>query len=122
MRRIDEIANFIRSSFTSIWSLELLLHLKTESWVAKTREQLIGDLRASDAVVSASVGSLLAAGLIVEEEGHAYRYAPASEELAALVEDIDAIYRKQPDAVRRVIVVGKGNLAAFADAFRLIND
>lgn len=119
MRRIDEIADFIRSSFTSIWSLELLLHLKAEAWVAKTPEQLIGDLRASDAVVSASVTSLLAAGLIVEEEGPSYRYAPASEDLAALVEDTDAIYRKQPDAVRRVIVVGKGNLAAFADAFRL---
>jgi hypothetical protein len=122
VRRIDEIADFIRSSFTSIWSLELLLHLKAESWVAKTREQLIGDLRASDAVVSASVASLLAAGLIVEEDGDSYRYAPASQDLAALVEDIDAIYRKQPDAVRRVIVVGKGNLAAFADAFRLRND
>ena len=119
MRRIDEIADFIRSSFTSIWSLEVLLHLKAESWAAKTREQLIGDLRASDAVVSASVTSLLAAGLIVEEEGPSYRYAPASEDLAALVEDTDAIYRRQPDAVRRVIVVGKGNLAAFADAFRL---
>jgi hypothetical protein len=122
VRRIDEIADFIRSSFTSIWSLELLLHLKAEAWVAKSREQLIGDLRASDAVVSASVASLLAAGLIVEEEGDSYRYSPASEELAALVEDTDAIYRKQPDAVRRVIVVGKGNLAAFADAFRLRKD
>ena len=119
MRRIDEIADFIRSSFTSIWSLEVLLHLKAESWAAKTREQLIGDLRASEAVVSASVTSLLAAGLIVEEDGPSYRYAPASEELAALVDETDAIYRKQPDAVRRVIVVGKGNLAHFADAFRL---
>ena len=119
MRRIDEIADFIRSSFTSIWSLEVLLHLKAESWAAKTREQLIGDLRASDAVVSASVSSLLAAGLIVEEDGPSYRYAPASDDLAALVEVTDAIYRRQPDAVRRVIVVGKGNLAAFADAFRL---
>jgi hypothetical protein len=119
VRRIDEIADFIRSSFISIWSLELLLHLKAQPWASKTQEELTDDLRASVSVVSSSALSLLAAGLIVVDEGKKYRYSPASEDLAALLDDIEAIYRKQPDAVRRVIVVGKGNLAAFADAFRL---
>lgn len=122
MRRIDEIADFLRGSFVSIWSLELLLHLKVEPWSAKTREQLVVDLRASDSVVSASVASLLAAGLIVDDEGEKYRYSPASQDLAMLVDDTEILYRKQPDAVRRVIVVGKGDLAAFADAFRLRKD
>lgn len=122
MRRIDEIADFIRSSFISIWSLELLLHLKAQPWAAKSREELVADLRASESVVSSSVSALLAAGLIVVDEGEKYRYSPASEELAAILDDAEAIYQKQPDAVRRVIVLGKGNLAVFADAFKLRND
>lgn len=122
MRRVEEIADFIRSSFTSIWSLEVLLHLRSQSWASKSREELIADLRASDAVISASVTSLLAAGLIVTEDPQSYRYSPATGDLATLVNDTAALYAKQPDAVRRVIVVGKGNLAHFADAFRLRKD
>lgn len=122
MRRIEELATFIRSSFTSIWSLELLLHLKAEPWAARTREQLVAELRASESVVTNSISSLYAAGLVVQEEGEAYRYSPASPDLNSLVDEIEAIYRTKPDAVRRVIVVGTDNLAAFADAFRLRKD
>jgi hypothetical protein len=122
VRRIDEIATFIRSSFTSIWSLELLLHLKAQPWASPTRQQLVTDLRASDVIVDSSINSLLAAGLIVQDEPETCRYSPASQDLGALVDDTEMLYRKQPDAVRRVIVVGTGNLAAFADAFRLRRD
>jgi hypothetical protein len=120
--RTEEIANFIRSSFRSIWSLELLLFLKEQPWQAFAAEELVSQLRASNAIVSSSVASLLAAGLIVEESGGAVRYSPASEDLGRLVGDTEALYRVQPDAVRRVIVIGTDNLAAFAEAFRLRKD
>ena len=122
MRRVEEIANFIRGSFRSIWSLELLLYLKENSWQSFSHEQLVSHLRASDAIVSTSTASLLAAGLIVEDEAGTVRYSPASEELASLLDDTEALYRTRPDAVRRVIIVGAGNLAAFADAFKLRKD
>ena len=122
MRRIEELATFIRSSFTSIWSLELLLHLKAQPWATRTREQLVAELRASEAVVNNSMKSLYAAGLIIQDEEESYRYSPASPELAALVDEIEAVYRTKPDAVRRVIVVGTDNLSAFADAFKLRKD
>lgn len=119
MRRAEELATFVRSSFTSIWSLELLLHLKAEPWASRTGEQLVAELRASEAIVTSSVSSLCAAGLIVREEGETYRYSPATADLSSLVDQTEALYRKKPDAVRRVIVVGIDNLSAFADAFRL---
>lgn len=120
--RAQHIVEFIRSSFPSIWSIELLLHLKQSPWAAFPTAQLVAELRASEAIVSTSIDSLLAAGLIVEEGEQSYRYAPASEDLAKLVADSEELYRKQPNVVRRVIVLGTGNLAAFADAFKIRKD
>jgi hypothetical protein len=120
--RTEEIANFIRSSFRSIWSLELLLFLKQQPWEAFAPEELVSQLRASNAIVSSSVTALVAAGLVVEEADGAVRYSPASEDLGRLVADTESLYRLQPDAVRRVIVIGTDNLAAFAEAFRLRKD
>ena len=122
MQRAQEIASFIRGSFRSIWALELLLHLKKQSWESFTQEHLVRDLRASNAVVNDSVASLIAAGLVLEEDGERVRYSPVSEDLSRLVADTEGLYRVKPDAVRRVIVVGPDNLAAFAEAFRLRRD
>jgi hypothetical protein len=122
VRRHEEIAGFISSSFPSIWSLEILLYLKERSWATVPTQQIKTEMRASDSVVAASLASLIAAGLIVEEEEQAYRYCPVNEDLSRLVGATEALYRTRPDAVRRVIVLGTGSLAAFADAFKLRGD
>jgi hypothetical protein len=119
----QQIAGFITSSFRSVWTLELLLHLaRTEdrSW---TPDELVGALRASASIVAHGLEALLAAGLIVEDEDAGARYRPASAELAALAEGAARLYAQRPDAVRRLIVgASESGLAAFADAFRLRRD
>ena len=119
----QQIAGFIRSSFRSVWTLELLLHLaRTEdrSWTA---DELVGSLRASESIVAQGLEALLAAGLIVADEAAGARYRPASPELADLADGAARLYGQRPDAVRRLIVGGsEGDLAAFADAFRLRRD
>ena len=113
-------SRFISSTFPSIWSLELLLQLRQARETAFSAEELVGLLRASEAVVSKSIAALLAAGLILEEEGHRVRYGPASGDLDDEVRQAEELYRAKPDAVRRLIVSGSvGGAAAFADAFRL---
>ena len=118
----DELSGFIRSSFRSVWSLEVLLLLKREPrfW---SGPEVVDALRASELIVSQSVASLAAAGLIVlDEEGRAH-FAPASEALRHQVEEVETLYSRSPDAVRRLIVSASGSgLAAFADAFRLRKD
>ncbi len=118
----DEVARFIRSSFRSVWSLELLLLLKREPrlW---PREEIVAALRASDLVVSQGLDSLVAAGLVtVDEEGRA-AYGAVSGEAASLVDAAERLYARSPDAVRRTIVsASTGSLGAFADAFRLWKD
>lgn len=119
----EELSSFIRATFRSVWSLELLLHMsdnKDRSW---SREDLVTALRASDLIVSQSLESLLAAGLIsVDDEGCA-RYSPASADLERLAEATKKRYAKSPDAIRRLIISSTtGGITAFADAFRLRKD
>ena len=115
--------SFIGASFRSVWSLELLLQLRSAPDRAFTEAELVAALRASEAVVARGADELIAAGLIVEESGGRLRYGPGSAELARCVDDAVALYRSKPDAVRRLIVAGASrDLAAFADAFRLKGD
>jgi hypothetical protein len=118
----EEVARFIRSSFRSVWSLELLFLLKREprGW---RRAEIVAALRASELVVAQGLDALTAAGLTaVDEEGGA-AYRPVTPEVASLVEASEALYASSPDAVRRMIVSSAaGGLAAFADAFKFWKD
>lgn len=117
----EDVSRFIASSFRSVWSLELLLLLKSERrpW---TSDELVSTLRASDLVVAQGLDSLVAAGLVSCDEGGA-TYMPVSPSVADLVDRAAALYAVKPDAVRRVIVTSStSGIAAFADAFRLRRD
>ena len=119
----QDIAGFIRSSFRSIWTLELLLHLAREPDRAWTPKELVGSLRASEAIVARGLEALLTAGLIVVDEAAGARFRPASADLAALADGAARLYAQRPDAVRRLIVgASDDSLSAFADAFRLRRD
>ena len=118
----DEVSSFIRSTFRSVWSLEVLLLLKRDQrrW---TDAEIVTALRASELVVAQSLEGLGAAGLILADGPGEACYRPVSEETAALADAAEILYRQSPDAVRRMIVSGPtGGLAAFADAFRLRKD
>ena len=114
----EELAEFVRSSFRSVWALELLFLLKreTRSW---TRPELIAILRASDHVVTKSLDELSAAGFVSSEDEERVIFMPASQAMRDMIEQTEMLYTKQPDAVRRLIIASSsGSLAAFADAFR----
>jgi hypothetical protein len=117
----DDLLRFIRSSFRSVWTLELLLVLKGEQrdW---SQDELVSTLRASELVVSQGLDSLLAAGLVSVERERA-RYMPANASIARDVDQVEKLYAARPDAVRRAIVSAAASGAtAFADAFKLRKD
>ena len=117
----DDLSRFIRSTFRSVWALELLLVLKREPrlW---SRDELVSVLRASELVVSKALDGLVAAGL-ASLEGEGASYMPVSAEVANKVDETEKLYAVRPDAVRRAIVEGSSSSAtAFADAFRLRKD
>ena len=115
----EELADFIRSSFRSVWSQELLLLIKREDrpW---TIAEIVAALRASELVVTKCIESLTAAGLVAPESHQEIRFLPASRDLRKLVDETEALYAKQPDAVRRLIIASPSgfSLTDFANAFR----
>ena len=123
MASTEQISGFIRSSFPSVWSLELLLLLKRSprQW---PRDEIVASLRASELVAVQSLASLTAAGLVSIDSDGSATYSPASADLRDMVDEAEALYGRTPDAVRRLIVGGRsgGSIAAFADAFRLRKD
>ena len=116
-----EILQFIRASIPSVWALELLLTLKRERqpW---SREQLVTALRASELVVSRSLDALVAAGLAsIEPDGALFM--PINQEVEQSVDEVEQLYRRRPNAVRRAIIsAGASSASAFADAFKLRRD
>ncbi|PWG03237.1 hypothetical protein [Sphingosinicella humi] len=116
----QDVTSFIRATFRSVWSLELLLFLKNHGDRGWTRYDLVTALRGSDVIVSQSVDSLVAAGLVSTDAEGSALYSPASEDLRRLVDGAERLYAKSPDAVRRMIIASANEgLTAFADAFRL---
>ena len=118
-----DVSTFIRTTFRSVWSLELLLLLRAHANRGWSPPEMVAALRASELVVKQGVEGLLAAGLIVVDDSGAARYQPVSAELDGLVAAVEALYAKSPDAVRRAIIApSPGGLSAFANAFRLRKD
>jgi hypothetical protein len=119
----QDVASFIRATFRSVWALELLCFLRQNRDRSLSHSEMVAGLRGSDLVVTQSVESLSAAGLVLAETDGSARYGPASGELDALVAQAEALYAKSPDAVRRMIVsAANPSITAFADAFRLRKD
>jgi hypothetical protein len=119
----QEVASFIRGSFRSVWSLELLVLLRRAPRREWPHNEMVGALRASDLVVRHSLDSLVAAGLVVVEHGGAARYQPVGPDLDDLVDGAEQLYGRRPDKVRRMIVgATASDLSAFADSFKLRKD
>jgi hypothetical protein len=116
----DRLAEFIATSFGSVWSLETLLFLRRERHRSWSAIELVQQLRSSDVVVTESVDRLVMSGLLIMEEDGAVRYAPASEDLEQLTGALEAEYGKAPTTVRRLIIqTPLGKLRSFADAFKV---
>ena len=119
----EDMEEFIRATFRSVWTLELLLFLRANKERNLSHAEMVAGLRGSDLIVTQSVESLAAAGLVVAGEDGTARYGPVSKALDAAVEGTEKLYRTSPDAVRRTIVAADNpGIAAFADAFRLRKD
>ncbi len=118
-----DLSSFIRSTFRSVWSLELMLFLLKNREQAWTRAELVTSLRGSESVVGHSLDALLVSGLIDVDQNGAARFLPAAPDLERQAQATADLYARSPDAVRRMIVLSaNAGIAAFADAFRLRKD
>lgn len=115
----DDALSLLRTSFRSVWALELLMLLRRESQRAWSRDALIRELRGSELVVQEALDGFLAAALVAAEPDGGYRYSPALAVLDQWVGEIEQAYAQRPSAIVREILAAPGNkVQIFADSFR----
>jgi len=114
----DDVLQFVRSRVPSAWTLELLLLLHRERTSVWTCEALVRELRATLSLVMQNLAVLVDAGLVEETPEGRYTYRPRTPELAALIDDLAALYTQKPITVLRTIFTTPSDkIRLFADAF-----
>lgn len=114
----SDLLDFVRSSFRSVWTLELLLFLRRNSAQSWSSPDLVRELRASELVVREGLATLERVGLVSPEADGMVRYAAAHPQLDQLVTRLDALYRERPLAVMQAIFSPSDKLQTLADAFK----
>jgi hypothetical protein len=116
----DDLFDFISTSISSVWALEVLLLLnryRERSWQA---ESLIQELRSSPVVIEEALKGLQGAGLVMQDSETTYRYRAASAQFDELVSELQETYAAKPMAVIKAIMSAPTDkLRAFSDAFKL---
>ncbi len=114
-----DLQAFIEQAFPSVWALETFLALKRDSEAEWSVDSLVGELRANTALVSDCLTRLETVGLVVRTP-LGCRFRPASQPLARLSEQLQAVYAERPFSVINVITSNRPDpLKGFADSFRL---
>lgn len=106
----------VRQHIRSVWSLELLLLLRSrpnETWRA---EALVRELRASSPLIAGCLAKLQESRLAVLEEG-GWRFVPATPELERFCDQLAEAYHTRPVAVINMIAK-PSQVQDLANAFR----
>jgi len=113
-----DLESFVRDSFKSVWSVEVLLLLKAAPQRGWTARDIDAELRASPTAVSAALGDLTRAGLVAAASAEAWRYAPAEPRLADLAERLAEAFRQSPVSLINLIAKPAQSAQWLADAFK----
>lgn len=95
---------FIRSRFSSVWSLEIFLALHSSPDRDWSIGELVERVRGSETVVRGGVEELLKQDLAASDgSGSRIRFAGASREAVLHARPLSLLYGRMPEGVRRII-------------------
>ena len=106
----------VRKHIRSVWSLELLLLLRSRPGEAWPPELLVRELRASAGLISGCLQRLQESGLAAHEGG-AWRFAPVSPELERFCDQLAEAYQTRPVALINTIAA-PSQVQDLANAFK----
>ena len=106
----------VRQHIRSVWSLELLLLLRSRPGEAWRPEALVRELRASAPLISGCLAKLQDSGFAVQEEG-AWRFAPATRELQQFCDQLAEAYQNRPVTLISMIAA-PSQVQDLANAFK----
>ena len=120
------VLELIRTSIPTMDALEILIFMAVNSgraWSAAELREGMAPSVVSDAVARETLKSMKAGGLLTSE-GEAFRFGPASRELAAACDGLLQAYNERPvTLIRSLYAIADGKkIQAFADAFRIRKD
>lgn len=118
----EELRSFIKQYLTSLEQLEILLWLSKRSDRAWTIEQVFKVTQSNRGSVAERLRSLAFSGFLVAEDSaaSAFRFKPASPELARRVAELEQACKVSRHKVVNVIFSEpKGQAQQFADSFKL---
>jgi hypothetical protein len=114
-----DLLNFVRSAIRSTWTLELLLLLRKERARSFTQDELVRELRSTQALIGRCVRELQDEKLVDCSPAGECRYQPATPELDGMCERLERAYAERPVAVINTIIQSPAERRQnFADAFR----
>ncbi|HEX3888224.1 MAG TPA: hypothetical protein VHW05_12060 [Phenylobacterium sp.] len=119
MARDLALLTFIRRSIPSVWALDVLMLVRRPPPRTWSVGELVGELRASDAVVTGVLDVFRRDGLVSSDGDGRVRFSPAAEMVEQLVDALAQAYAERPVAVRNAIASTDADLKGLADAFRL---
>jgi hypothetical protein len=106
----------VRQHIRSVWSLELLLLLRSRPSETWRPEALVRELRASSPLVAGCLAELQGSGLAATDGG-GWRFAPASPELERFCDQLAEAYQTRPVALIHMIAA-PSQVQNLANAFR----
>ncbi|HEX4739999.1 MAG TPA: hypothetical protein VH353_01560 [Caulobacteraceae bacterium] len=114
-----DFLSFVRQHIRSVWTVELLLLLRSDRTRAWESPELVRELRASRMLVNDNLRRLEAAGLVIREDHHhRWRYRPAAPALDELCGLLEKAYRERPVALLDLIARPTDPIQSLADAFK----
>jgi len=114
-----ETLDFIRSSFKSVWALELIFVMRRESTRSWSISELTQQLRASEPLVRGILPDFVKKGLVLETARNLFQYSPAALELEQLVDRVAVAYTENRiRLINEMFKVPDRNAQSFADAFK----
>jgi hypothetical protein len=106
----------VRQHIRSVWSLELLLLLRSRPGEAWRPEALVRELRASAPLIAGCLARLQESALVTHE-GEAWRFAPATPELERFCDQLAEAYQTRPVALISLIAA-PSQVQDLANAFK----
>lgn len=118
----EHVLQFVRRFIKSVWTLDLLVHMRREPARSWTVDILARELRGNRPLVEDALASLTRAGLLKQDANGAYRYEPAAD-LDAIAAELERHYAERPVALIKAIASAPSDkIQSFADAFRIKKD
>ena len=119
----EDVRRFLDEQIESLEHLEILLLLEREGGRPLDAAGIARAVGLAPATTERRLSELQRRGLLVRTETGAYRYAPSSDRVAALMPSLVALYREQRlTVIHAVSERALKRLRNFADAFRLRRD